>query len=92
MAAKEILGNSGRGAGTKVAEYSEQGPFHCEDCVFLKTRGVPDEEHGLCREKHVLKDPQVKTDPKTRLKIVNLEIGCCRYVKYPQGYVEGKQE
>ena len=46
MAAKDVLAGKPRGQGTKVAEYSEAGPFHCEDCVFLKAGG-PDKDHGL---------------------------------------------
>lgn len=85
MAVKDILGGAGSGGiGTKIAEYSERGPFHCEDCIYLKTPG-PDKEHGLCKEKHMLKDPEVKTDKKSGLKIVNIELGCCRYVRPPKG-------
>lgn len=83
MSAKEVLGGkSPHGMGTKVAEYSDQGPFHCEDCVYLKERGKPSPENGLCNQKTMLKDPKVPTDKKSGLKIVNMEYGCCRFVRY----------
>jgi hypothetical protein len=84
MAAKDVLAGQARGQGTKVAEYSEAGPFHCKDCTYLKTPG-PDAAHGLCNQKVMLKDPQVKTDAKSKLKIVNIEHGCCRFVKVKNG-------
>ena len=91
MSAKDVLAKSGysdRGMGTKVSEYSEQGPFHCGDCVFVSQKDSPSKGKGLCKEKHVLKDPQVPTDKKSKLKIIDLIHGCCRYVKYPKGYTE----
>jgi len=78
-------GVASHGVGTRVSEYSEQGPFHCKDCVYLKKKGVPDKEHGLCGEKHVLKDLQLKSA--SGLKIVNMEHGCCRFVEYPKGKI-----
>lgn len=93
MSAKEVMGGSrANEMGTAVAAYSEQGPFHCDDCVFLKVRGKPSPQNGLCNQKVMLKDPKVKTDKKTGLKIVNMEHGCCRYVKYAKGYREESNE
>jgi len=81
VAARDKM-TSGRGIGTPVAEYSELGPFHCEDCVFAV--GKTNDDEGLCNEKHMLKDNKVKTHKESGLKIVNLETGCCRFVKPPE--------
>src|SRR5580692_7696697 len=104
MAAKDILG-SGEGSpkkdsgyseskpmGTKVSNYSNQGPFHCGDCVWVAKRDVPSEGKGFCREPHVLKDPQVPAARRSKLKIIDLKHGCCTYVKYPKGYVEDSKD
>jgi hypothetical protein len=98
MAAKEILagekspkkgaGYSDHGMGTKVSEYSARGPFHCEDCTFAVRKDVPEKGKGLCNEPHVLKDPQVPAARRSKLKVIDLEHGCCRFVNYPKGYVE----
>lgn len=77
-----------RGMGTRVSEYSEQGPFHCEDCTFAIRKDVPEKGQGLCNEPHVLKDPQIKAARRSKLKVINLEHGCCRFVRYPKGYTE----
>lgn len=91
MAAKNPLGKESgykeNGLGTPVAEYSEEGPFHCEDCIFQKP-GKPDKDHGLCREKHVLKDMRtgrIAKDKESGLAIIKLETGCCRWVRPPKG-------
>lgn len=87
MSAASVLSGSGKrtkkthGEGTAASGYEEHGPYHCEDCQYLRKPGTPDKEHGLCPEKHVLKDPDVPTHKPTGLKIVNLERGCCYFVK-----------
>lgn len=62
--------------GTKVAEYSEDGPFHCEDCVYR--------DGDKCFEEHMMRDGEVKHDDKG-WAIINIEKGCCRYVRPPRG-------
>ena len=90
------LGKSGKpagdGEGTKISEYAEQGPYHCGDCVWVSRRDVPKEGQGLCKEPHVLKDPQVPAARRSKLKVVDLIHGCCRFVKYPKGYVEDSED
>jgi len=75
-----------RGIGTPSAEYAEEGPYHCSDCVYIAKRN-PEKTMGLCFEKHMLQD--AKTGDVHRnangLAIVNLQKGCCRYVKVPRG-------
>jgi hypothetical protein len=95
MAAGDALGKSGyleKGAGTKISEYSEQGPFHCNDCIHAIRKDVPTKGKGLCNERHVMKDPQVPTARRSKLKIVDLVHGCCRFVTYPKGYVEDSED
>jgi len=80
--------------GTPAAEYSERGPFHCEDCI-LQTPGKPDKEHGLCRQPDVKKDAKrglIKIDKPSGLPIINLEHGCCRFIALPKGKHEAKSE
>lgn len=88
MAAKDRLGSQfpkAHGIGTPIAGYSEEGPFHCEDCIYMSR---PQNGRGLCKEKHVLADMKkgkVKKDEKSGLASINLEHGCCEYVKPPKG-------
>lgn len=85
--AKEILGGkSGRGMGTPLAEYDETGPYHCEDCHFLKGRNNGKDSifrdakgKGRCDERHMIKDPKTVKDSQGR-PIVDIEKGCCRFV------------
>ena len=96
MPAKDALGTGysekNKGAGTRVSEYSEQGPFHCGDCVYAIRKDVPEKGKGLCNEPHVLKDPEVPAARRSKLKVIDLQHGCCRFVTYPKGYVEDSEE
>ena len=82
MSAKDVLSKAdSRGMGTKVAEYATSGPYHCEDCIYLGKRDTPSKGKGLCNQKVMLRDPQVPTDKASGLKIVDVERGCCRFVR-----------
>jgi len=69
--------------GTPISGYSEDGPFHCEDCIHRL-----DPKSSLCIHPVVVADPALKSklvqisDGETfKLTIqINLEKGCCRYV------------
>jgi 2,3-bisphosphoglycerate-dependent phosphoglycerate mutase len=65
--------------GTKASGYSEDGPFHCEDCIHLTEPGQP-----LCIHPEILKDPELQdklTQSGSQPAIeINLEQGCCRFV------------
>lgn len=67
------------GMGTPVAEYGEDGPYHCSNCWFLQNLEPRGEPLGRCNEPHMLKDPKVKKD-EHGLAIVNKRLGCCRFV------------
>jgi hypothetical protein len=61
--------------GTAVSGYSENGPYHCADCRHLT--GV-----DLCEHPAVLADPALKARrTKDGLVRVNVERGCCAYVR-----------
>ena len=92
MAAKDVLAGEAGAAGTKVAEYATQGPYHCGDCIWAVRKDVPEKGKGLCKEPHVLKDPQVPAARRSKLKVVDLIHGCCRFVTYPKGYVEDSED
>lgn len=69
---------------TKLAGYAEDGPYHCEDCVYLKGKkqgNVFKDENGMGRCIHavMIADPEVMKDSKS-LPIVNIERGCCEFV------------
>jgi hypothetical protein len=68
--------------GTRIAEYSEAGPFSCMNCWYLQSVEPKKESHGLCSEEHMLRDPEVKkkTSGGKKLAVVNKFFGCCRYV------------
>lgn len=61
--------------GTSVSGYSEEGPFHCEDCTHLR-------EECYCIHPVVINDPQLKSHKrKGNLIEINPVRGCCRYVR-----------
>jgi hypothetical protein len=69
MSAKNLMG----GAATAVSGYVESKiDKECETCRSFS-------EPNFCKHKIVLKDPKVKTDKKSGLKIVNPEYGCCNF-------------
>ncbi len=72
--AKSVMSKSEpHGEGTRVSEYIESKfPRKCGACEYFQK---PD----LCGNKIVMTDKQLKSDPKTKLKIVDAEFGCCRY-------------
>jgi hypothetical protein len=69
---------------TKLAGYGEEGPYHCEDCIYAKGKKQNDlfkDENGKgrCLHEAMIMDPEVKKD-KSMLPIINLEVGCCEFV------------
>lgn len=84
MSAREVLSKPSKKTktmGTPIAEYSEEGPFHCEDCILQKPIS---DKRGACKEPHVLTDMKkglIKKDKKSGLAEINLEHGCCRWIQ-----------
>jgi hypothetical protein len=75
---------------TELAGYAEGGPYHCEDCIFLKGREQGEgkifrdiDGSGRCDQSVMIADPQVKKDSQGR-PIVNIEMGCCAFVSPPK--------
>lgn len=73
---------------TRLAGYAERGPYHCEDCVYLKGKKVgkifvDDNGKGRCSHPVMIADSEVKKD-KNFLPIVNIQRGCCEFVEPPQ--------
>jgi len=69
---------------TRLAGYAEDGPYHCEDCIFLKKDFKDENGHGRCNQPVMISDSEVKHDGKTGLAIVNIEKGCCEFVEPPK--------
>lgn len=68
---------------TRLSGYAENGPYHCEDCSFLR-RGADgkifkDSKGGRCHHPVVIADPEVKKD-ESGIPIVNIQHGCCEFV------------
>ena len=69
--------------GTALAGYAENGPYHCEDCHFLK--GVhkdifkDSDGKGRCDHPIMIADSKIKKDDQGR-PIVNIEKGCCAFI------------
>ena len=66
-----------------MAGYGEDGPYHCEDCSFLrgqKAGNIFKDEKGMGRCIHpmMVADKKVKKDEKG-IPIVNIERGCCAF-------------
>jgi hypothetical protein len=75
----QASGEMESGMGTPVAEYAEDGPYHCMDCWYLASQEPRAEPRGRCNEPHMLKDPKVKKDAQG-MAIVHKQRGCCRFV------------
>jgi len=75
----QATGEMDKGMGTPVAEYGEDGPYHCINCWYLQNLEPRGEPLGRCNEPHMMKDPKTKKD-ESGLAIVNKKYGCCRYV------------
>lgn len=76
-----------KGIGKGPAEYAETGPYHCEDCKYLKGRAAGHivryaDGTGRCNQEVMVKSPEYAHDDSRLggLAIVNIERGCCRFV------------
>ena len=72
-------GEMEKGMGTPLAEYGEDGPYHCINCWYLSSLEPRGEPLGRCTEPHMLRDPKTKKDEQG-MAIVNKMHGCCRWV------------
>jgi hypothetical protein len=75
---------------TKLSGYGESGPYHCEDCVFLKKDFKDEDGNGRCNHPVVISDSEVKHDDRG-LGIVNIERGCCEFVEPPKEKENGEE-
>ena len=80
---------------TKLSGYGEDGPYHCEDCVYLKGKKtgeifIDSEGKGRCTHSAVIADSEVKKD-KNFLPIVNIQHGCCEFVDQKRDTDEGQE-
>lgn len=71
---------------TKLAGYGIDGPYYCGMCEYAKRdkdgQLFKDEQgRGRCNQEVVIADSEVEKDSKTKLPIINLEIGCCEFVE-----------
>jgi hypothetical protein len=67
---------------TPLAGYGEDGPYHCEDCSFLKGMKAgnifrDEQGKGRCNHPVMIADPKTKKDK--GLTIVDIEHGCCAH-------------
>ncbi|HZS43344.1 MAG TPA: hypothetical protein VFA52_03975 [Candidatus Paceibacterota bacterium] len=79
---------------TRLSGYAESGPYHCEDCVYLKGKKegeifVDKEGQGRCMHPVVIADRETKKD-KNFLPIVNIQKGCCEFVEPPEDEEESE--
>lgn len=79
----EEFGNIYPEGSTPMAGYGEDGPYHCEDCSFLrgqKAGNIYKDEKGMGRCIHAMMvaDKKVKKDEKG-IPIVDIERGCCAF-------------
>lgn len=68
--------------GTKLSGLSNEGPFHCEDCVHRKG--------SYCMHPIVMNDPEAKKSrekqPSTGYIKIDLERDCCAFVRPPKDH------
>lgn len=70
--------------GTKLSGYAESGPYHCQDCEYLRGRKEGSifrdaKGKGRCSQEVMMADSEVKKDS-DGYPIVNIEKGCCEFV------------
>lgn len=65
--------------GDPIAGYEEHGPYHCEDCVHRRSK-----ESDICIHPVVRIAPAMASRRVPGGVRVNLECGCCRFVKQPK--------
>lgn len=73
---------------TKLAGYAEDGPYHCEDCEYLRGKKegkifADANGKGRCSQAVMMADPEVPKD-KDFFPIVNIQKGCCEFVEPPK--------
>ena len=66
--------------GTPDSGYSEDGPFHCMDCIHRLAKDLPLCIHPKVIADTCLQDRLVRLDNRPAIK-VNLERGCCKFVR-----------
>ncbi len=67
-------------AGTPEGEYAEDGPYHCAECIHKTAPDKPYCVHPEIVNSSQFKDKIIKIAGK-RVAPVNLQSGCCEYVK-----------
>jgi hypothetical protein len=77
--------------GTPDSGYAETGPYHCEDCVHKTAPDEPFCIHPKVVGDHDLQDKLVQIDGRPAVK-VNLEHGCCRFVRPPAKPIEMEEK
>ena len=66
--------------GTPESGYSDAGPFHCEDCIHKTAMDEPFCVHPKVIGDTLLQDRLVQINGRPVVKI-DMESGCCRYVR-----------
>jgi hypothetical protein len=79
---------------TPIAGYAAGGPYHCEDCSFLKGQKAGDifkaeDGSGRCNHPAMISDPKTKKDK--NLTVVDIEHGCCAFNDQQKEEKESKE-
>lgn len=72
--------------GDPITGYEENGPYHCEDCVHRLSKTSNICIHPMIKANPKLANRRVMENGKVKGVKVNLEIGCCSFVKQPKGH------
>lgn len=71
---------------SKLSGYAEDGPYHCEDCIYLKRENgkpVGQGGYGSCNQPVMMADKEVRHNA-DGTAIVNIQKGCCEFVDPPK--------
>lgn len=77
-------------SGTPIGGYAEDGPYHCKECIHKPAPDKPYCTHSVIINSPQMKDRLVKIGGK-RVAHINLEHGCCEYVKPKEDKTERVQ-
>ena len=86
-----LIGSVYDETGTPDSGYAISGPYHCEDCIHKTAMDEPFCVHPKVIGDRLLQDQLVQINGRPVVKI-DMEHGCCRYVRQPRPECDEDEE